>query len=210
MAAKHINKPPVTSRGPTGKHATKSKDELQQYKDHVKSAASAGATVEHPPPGSEGMSAPPDISGPAMSVGEGDIIQISLPAPVSVSPSSKIMSNVWGIVGVAGFLALIGAFIHYGILTQSVNNNTQKVNELGGKQEKARDRMDGIAERVTSLEVKVDNAVKSGASTAAIASEVASLRRALEAQDAQDGLLARRIEAVEARLASISTEPSNP
>ena len=210
--ARPRNKPPVANRGATGKHATKTPEERQEYKDYVKSAPGAGETVEHPLPERQGISAPPVIQSPPVPVGIGDRERIEPPAAYAApsAPAPNILSKLLGYLGIAFFLAIGAAIYEYARLEGRVDNNERTVRELGDKQDKARDLAGDIVERVAKLEVKVDNAVRSGASTVALAAEVASLRRALEAQDDQDGFLTRRIEAVEARLTSMSSEPSNP
>ena len=212
MAAKRRNRPPVASRGATGKHATKTQEERQEYKDHVRFAPGAGETVEHTPPGGEGISAPPDIRGSPVPVGGGDKRRIELPAPpVAVeSPLLKLVVGVLSFFGFAAIVAVVTVFYQSGRVVERVDNIAQIVEEVGDKQDEARDDVGRIAERLAKLETQVDFAVKSGASAAALAAEAALLRQALEAHRAGHGDLAKRIDAVEARLASVGTGPSTP
>lgn len=212
MAAKHINKPPLSARGATGRHATKTQEERQEYKHHVRFASGAGETVERASPPPEGISAPPDIPGPALPVGLGDKRRIAPPAiPAAAdSLSWNRVVHIVGFVGIVGIVAIVGVIYQYGRLSERVDSTSQNVKELDGKQDEARDHVAGIVERVAKLEAQVEGAIKSGVSTADFAAEVASLRQALGAQPAQLSVLARRIEAVEARLVFTSTRPSTP
>ncbi len=212
MAAKRRNRPPVANRRDSGKHAAKTPEERQQYKDHVRFAPAAGETVEDTRPLGEGISAPPQIQGQAIPAGGTGMRRIELPAP-TVATESRLVKLAVGVVcffGFAGLVAVVGVFFQSGRVVERVDTIAKTVKEVGDKQDKARDDLVPFVERLAKLEAQVDSAIKSGASTAALAAEVASLRQALAVQQAEHGFLAKRIDAVEARLASVSTGPSTP